>query len=187
MHLILMTRGVNSEVEIWKKFMETQMWWWKRQPLLKDEKGNYIKDGVDDDGNQKYKRGPEELTRVAGALRPIQLWEYVIPEEGAGMIDGKLTPTSNFKELLASLNLHNENPLRNEMKPIAWALRKAMHLKPVPKFTELYGKKIQELTQRFIYSDGVAVYPIGIKQDKTQDFIFNKGKQCEEGWYQEGI
>ena len=174
MHFILLTRGIQHQVDIWKQFMQTQMWWWKRQPLLKDEKGQYIPDGVDEDGNPKYKRGPEQMTRVQGALRPMQLWEYVLPEEC-------------LPELLATMNLHQMGKLRKEMIPIAWSLRKAMGAKPVPVFPELQGKTPQELTQRFIPIDAVATYPIGVRYDKKQDFIFNKGTPQEEGWYQEGL
>ena len=174
MHFILLTRGINQQVDIWKKFMETQMFWWKRQPLLKDEKGNYIPDGVDENNNPKYKRGPEQVTRVQGALRPIQLWEYVLPEE-------------SLPELLAAMNLHQVGKLRPEVNKVAWLLRKTMGAKPMPEFPELKGKNPQELTSRFIPTDAVATYPIGIRYDKKQDFIFNKGTPYEEGWHQEGL
>ncbi len=188
MHVILATRGINKEVEEWKVFMQAQMWWWKRQPLLKDSEGNYIPYGEDEDGTPKYKRGPEELTKVAGALRPIQLWEYIIPEEGVGIFAGKQIQTSNLKELLAAMNLHHKDILRSEMKPLAWMVRKALHLKPVPEFPELFGKTTKELTQRFIPNkNGVAVYPLGMKADKKQDYIFTLADGTKQGWYQEGL
>ena len=174
MHLILLTRGINQEVEIWKTFMQSQMFWWKRQPLVKDEKGQYIPDGTNEDGTVKYKRGAEQTTRVQGVLRPIQLWEYVIPEEC-------------LPELLAAMNLQNTGKLRPEVNKVAWMLRKGMGAKPVPQFPEIVGKTTEQLTSRFIPHNAVATYPIGVKYDKKQDFIFNKGKPYEEGWYQEGL
>ena len=174
MHLILLTRGIQHQVDIWKQFMQSQMFWWKRQPLLKDEKGNYIPDGVDENGQPKYKRGAEITTRVQGALRPMQLWEYVFPEEC-------------LPELLAAMNIHQMGKLRPEVNKVAWLLRKAMGAKPMPQFPELKGKTSQELTSRFIPHDAVATYPIGIKYDKKQDYIFGKGTPNEQGWYQEGL
>lgn len=187
MHIIFATRGINKEFKEWKKFMETQMWWWKRQKLLKDSQGKFIPDGEEEDGTPKYKRGPEELTRIAGALRPIQLFEYIIPEEGVGFVNGEQIQTSNLKELLAAMNIHHKDPLRSEMKPLAWMVRKALHLKPVPEFPELFGKTTKELTQRFIPHNGVATYPIGIRADKKQDFIFTLADGTKQGWYQEGL
>lgn len=174
MHLILMTRGINQQVEIWKNFMQSQMFWWKRQPLLKDEKGEYILDGVDEDGKPKYKRGAEQTTRVQGALRPIQLWEYVLPEEC-------------LPEMLAAMNLHQVNKLRPEVSKVAWVLRKGMGAKPIPMFPQLQGKTSQELTTRYIPHDSVATYPIGVKYDKKHDYIFSKGTKFQEAWYQEGL
>ena len=190
-----MTRGINQEVEIWKKFMETEMWWWTQTPLAKDDKGNFIPDGVDENGAPKFKHMtyPEDqvdlekgtvlhkkgedvkmLKRIQGSLRPFQLWEYVIPEEC-------------LPECLATLNLHHGAELRSEVKPIAWTIRKAMGAKPVPVFPELKGKKTEDLTTRFISAEGVAVYPIGVKYDPKKDFIFKLPDGTTQGWYQEGL
>jgi len=164
MHLVLLTRGIQQQVDLWKKFMETHMFWWKRQPLLKDKDGKYIKNA---DGT--YKRGKEEVTRVQGALRPIQLYEYVFPEEC-------------LPEVLAMLELHKGDDVRKEMKPVAWGLRKAMGLQPVPVFDDIKDKPRDKITTKFVPTEAVATYPIGIKEDITKDFIFAK-----EGWYQEGL
>lgn len=55
-----MTRGVKHWRDIFVQFMQTQMWAWKRK-------------------NLKTKKW--ETTAVQGALRPVELWEYVFPEE----------------------------------------------------------------------------------------------------------
>ena len=137
MHLVLLTRGAPEQVDIWKKFMETQMFNWKRQPLLKDDKGNYIQDGENEDGSPKFKRGNEEFTRVQGALRPIQFYEYVFPEECLG-------------EVLAMMNIHKEASLklRPEVATPAWFVRKIMKLKPVPIIPELQDKETWQITNK---------------------------------------
>jgi len=167
MHLVLMTRGINQQFELWKKFMETHMFWWKRQPLLKDEKGEYLKN---EDGT--YKRGADELTKVQGALRPIQLFEYVFPKECLG-------------EVLAMLNKHKEGELklRPEVNTPAWVLRKLMKLKPIPVIPEIQNKEKWQITDKYTPSETMGIYLIGIKDDPIQDYIFGK----EGGWYQEGL
>jgi len=171
-HLVLMTRGIQHQIDIWSKFMQTQMFWWKRQPLLKDKDGKFIKTGeVDKEGNPIYERGKEEVTKVQGALRPIQLWEYVIPEECMG-------------EALAMLGKHKEEQLklRPEVNSPAWALRKLLKLQKVPVIPEIQDKEVYQITDKYIPMNAVAVYPLGVKKDKKHDFIFGK-----EGYYQEGL
>ncbi len=50
MHLILMTRGIQRSRDDWKAFMQAQWFDWVRRPLLKDDKGNFIKN---EDGTSK--------------------------------------------------------------------------------------------------------------------------------------
>jgi len=184
MHLILMTRGIQESRDRWKKFMESQMFLWKRQPLLKDAEGKYIPDGIDENGQPKYKRGPEEVTKVQGALRPIELWEYVFPFEGVKIQDGKMVSSNNFHEVLAMQNAHNCFPLRPEVNNFSWVLRKMMGAEKIPKIPdEVKNAHQQDITTKFIPMSGMAVYPIGIKRDVTQDFIFPGG----EAFYQEGL
>lgn len=163
MHLIMMVRGIQQQVDLWKMFMQTQMFAWKRQRLLKDKDGKYIKkpDGT-------YERGPEEQTRVQGALRPIQLYEYVFPEEC-------------LKEVVPMLNMHDIKSVRPEVNNFAWILRKMMKLTKLPDFPEMKGKQQTEITGRYIpCHNGVAVYPIGIRSDGKQDFP-------NYGYHQEGL
>ena len=169
-----MVRGINQSFEIWKKFMETMMFDWKRQPLLRDEKGEYIKNP---DGS--YKQGPDQYTKVQGSLRPIQLFEYVVPQE-------------SLQEVLAMQNLHKTyDQLRPEVKPIAWTLRKLLGAKKIPDMPDLKAKESWQVTNKFVPMDtvagGTAVYVIGMKNDITQDFIFDMGHGRTEGWHQEGL
>jgi len=107
------------------------MWKWKRTNL---------------------KTGKEELVQVQGALRPIQLWEYIIPE-------------SSFDELMTVL------------KPERWSLSKTRQavlrkmlgkgtagegVEPIPKYKDVP-------TNKFVETGGVAIYPIGIKKDPDSE------------------
>jgi len=165
----MMTRGIQQQVDIWKQFMQTQMFNWKRQPLLRDKDGKFIKDS---EGN--YKRGKEEHTRVQGALRPIQLYEYVFPEEC-------------LPEVLAMMDIHNKEQIQHRLKAPAWMIRKAMGLKPVPIIPELQGKKKEDITQKYVPTNAVATYAVGVRKDPKQDFIFNLQDGTQAGYYQEGL
>jgi len=171
MHFVILTRGAPEQVDIWKKFMETQMFNWKRQPLKKDEKGNFIKK---EDGT--YERGADEFTRVQGALRPIQIYEYVFPEECLG-------------EVLGMMNIHKAETLklRPEVATPAWFLRKIMKLKPVPVIHEIQDREPYQITNKWVPTTTVATYPIGIRSDFKKDFIFTLGDGSKQGYYQEGL
>ncbi len=185
MHLFLLTRGIDKEFNQWKEFMNSQMFTWKRTPLLKDKDGKFIKDGMDEEGRQKYKRGKEGLSRIQGALRPIQMFEYVFPREGVQSINGKLVPSDNLAEALAMMNLQSAFPLRPEVQKIGWMLRKSLGAKPIPQsvLDPIKEKNMQDITSKYVPMAGMAVYPIGIKEDSTHDYIFPNG----EGFYQEGL
>ena len=133
-----MTRGINQQVELWKKFMETQMFSWKRKAL----KNMVLSDG------RKIKKGEEFSVPVQGALRPIQLWEYVFPEEC-------------LPEVLAMLNVPASGHREELPKPAEFALRKILKAKKIKPYTPPAQK-------RFIADAGVGVYLIGTKEDVKQ-------------------
>ena len=168
MHLILATRGINQSFEVWKKFMETQMFNWKRENLNFCECGQPLV-GHDDKICSLKKFTPRtEYTKVQGALRPIQLFEYVFPQE-------------SLQEVLAMMGLHNQyNKLRPEMTKIAWILRKGLGVSKIPDMPELEKKEAHEVTQKYVPMMGMAVYPIGIKEDGVLEFK-------EYGYRQEGL
>lgn len=151
--------------------METQMFHWKRKPILKDANNMFLKD---EDGI--YKKGPDEFTLVQGALRPIEFWEYVFPEE-------------RFAEVLAMQNLQGAFPLRPEVNNWAWIMRKLLRAKKIPNdlINEIKDKQSWQITQKFIPMGGMAVYPIGWKPDEKHDFTWNEGKSDAIGYYQEGL
>jgi hypothetical protein len=165
--MILMTRGINRSFEEWKKFMETQLFNFKQVPILRDAQGNHLKNP---DGTTQY--GPEMITRVQGALRPIQLFEYVFPQESLG-------------EVLAMQNIQNCFPLRPEVSSWAWIIRKMMGAKKIPQefLDTIKNKQSWEITSKYVPMMGQAVYPLGIKEDVVQDFDFGK----EGAFKQEGL
>lgn len=210
MHVILMTRGLQQSRDIWKTFMQAQWFWFRQKPIAKYEqdiiaedgktiihkKGDFIKnpdgtykhvaaryaeDVLDKDGKTVLHKkgdiiynedGTEKelitLTKVQGALRPFELWEYVIPQE-------------SLQEVLAMQNAH-QHPLRKDIQAVAWGLRKLMGAKKIPDMPDLAKKEYWQVTDKFIPMAGMAVYPIGIREDPTQDFIFG-----DVGYYQEGL
>ena len=127
-----MTRGVQQQVDIFKIFMQAQMFPWKRKNL---------------------ETGKDEIVQVQGALRPIQLWEYVFPEE-------------SLNDVLTALEIPHENPHTGQglsNLKIA-ALRKMLGngVKPVPDYEPVKN-------YRYIEKRGIALYPIGIKTDKRDE------------------
>ena len=129
MHLYFLTRGIKQQVELFLKFMESQMFNWKRKNL---------------------KNKKDEIMPVQGALRPVQLWEYVFPEE-------------SLPDVLAMLDIREDGTKDVLGKTKDAALRKMLGkgVEKVPSY------KLPK-TKRFIPMGGVAIYPIGIKKDVRQ-------------------
>ncbi len=197
MHLTFAVRGAPEEVAIWKKFMETQMFDFIQIPLEKDKDGKFIPDGEDEDGVKKFKhikyptdqvdfetgkilhkKGEDIIIKkqTQGSLRPILLFEYVIPEEA-------------YPEVLGMMDIESavNAKMRPEVRAPFWAARKFMHLKPFPKVPELIGKKPHEITNRFIPHGKIATYPVGVRKDEKKDFLFTLADGTTQGFYQEGL
>jgi len=136
MHLYFLTRGVKHFRDVFVTMMQSQMWKWTRKNL---------------------KTGKDEVVQVQGALRPIELWEYVFPEE---CLDEVLT-VLKAKDTVNILGARGA------------ALRKALgkDVKKVPEYKEIP-------TNKFVEATAVAVYPIGIKKDP-------RGAKEEWGYEQE--
>lgn len=171
MHVFLMTRGIKQSRDLWVKFMETQMFHWKRRPVLKDANNNFLKNP---DGT--YQLGKEEFTKLQGALRPIEFWEYVIPQE-------------RLAETLAMMNCHKCFPLRPEVNNWAWILRKLLHAKKIPQdlINEIKDKEPYQITDKYVPMMGMAVYPLGIREDQTHVYTWDEGKKEAVGYEQEGV
>ncbi len=142
MHLYFITRGVKHFRDLFVNMMQSQMWRWKRTNLETNKK---------------------EVTGVQGALRPIELWEYIFPEEC-------------LDEVLTMLNIRNGDII-NMSKTKSAMLRKALgkDVKPIPKY--------KDNPTHFVEKTGIAIYPIGIKKDPRKDFDFGLAGK----WNQEGL
>ena len=126
MHLYFLTRGVKHARDLFISQMQSQFFSWKRKNL---------------------KTNKEEITFVQGALRPVELWEYVFPEEA-------------LPDVLAMMNI---DPKRNQPifdKARLKILQKSLGAKPIPK--NLPKAEIK----RILISKGVSSHPIGIKKDR---------------------
>jgi len=180
--MILMTRGIQHCHDIWKTYMQTQWFLWGRQRLLQDDKGNFLKNP---DGS--FQRGELEPTKVQGALRPIQLWEYVFPKDGIQFVKDKaeIVPNKNFYEVLAMLNQHQKyQNMRPELSLSGWILRKLMGAKKVPNIPDDIKKKEDYMiTDKHIPMDGMSTYPIGVREDVMADIVF----PGNVGYYQESL
>lgn len=140
MHLHFLTRGVNSQVEQFKVFMQAQMFPWKRKNL---------------------KTGKDEIFECQGALRPIQLWEYIFPEESLDEVLRMLDIASYDEKAVTTLSTFKFKMLRRMLK-----------CGKIPKVDP--DKKVR---YRYIERKGVSIYPIGVKKDKRQE--------CEEWGYEQ--
>ena len=129
MHIVFGTRGVKHERDLFVTTMQSQFFPWKRINL---------------------KTGKEEITLVQGALRPLEFWEYVFPEE-------------SLPDVLAMLEQDNKVNLKNALnQKTAIMLRQMLGLKKIP---------IMDLPERnrVIHLRGMALHPIGIKKDERTD------------------
>lgn len=126
----MMTRGVNHSRELWVAAMQSQYFNWTRKNL---------------------ETGQDEIIRVQGALRPIELWEYVFPEDA-------------LPEVLTMLNMTNKDgkgafdAYGPRGKILGSVLRKVLSCKPIPNIDPVQ-------TNKFIPQMGFNGSPIGIKKD----------------------
>lgn len=114
----------------------------------------------------KNKKGKEERRVVQGHLQPIELWSYVFPEEH---LDGVLRTLKPSDSLGIPLNKNHigygkGSPAR---KMSLTAIRKAMSLKKIPKWSEK-GDKYP------IWANNMQIVGIGIKEDYRNEY----GNEC---------
>ena len=106
---------------------------------------------------KNLKTGKTEQFIVQGNLRPIELWEYVFPEE-------------HLNEVLYNLNIKGDGKQVHgkQLEPLAKTFRMMMGLKKIPKYDET---KLQ-LSPRILKGamEGVSLYGLGIKKDGKKDF-----------------
>lgn len=135
MHLYFTTRGVKHFRDLFVTMMQSQMFPWKRKNL---------------------KTGKEEWTNVQGALRPIELWEYVFPEESLPEVLAMLNIYSG-KEASHNVDWRNKLGIK-KANAMANFLRKAVGAKKIPNI-----KAVEK--NRFVSMEAMALHPIGIKKD----------------------
>jgi len=146
MHLYFLTRGIKGQVEQWEKFMQSQFFNFPRR-------------------RETTKRN--ETIAVQGALRPIQLWEFVFPKDC-------------LQDVLLNMKVNPKSP-----EPYAgWDkysvfFRKLLKAKEIPKIDVEPGSIIS----RPLTVAGVVVHPIGIKED--EEGIIDMGPDGK--WFQEKL
>jgi hypothetical protein len=130
MHLYFLTRGIKQQRDLFVNFMTTQMFPWVRKNI---------------------KTGKDETILVQGSLRPVELWEYVFPEE-------------QLEEVLGAMGIKTDTPTGYDTKinktKLA-VLRKMLGAEKIP-------IKPFKPTNRYIETRGVSIHPIGIKKDKRE-------------------
>ena len=164
MHFVGVMRGPIRQMEEQKALMRAQRFPFKFKNL---------------------KTGKEEVNFVAGTYRPMELFEYIFPEPSLNDVLGGMQITGPVE--------------RPEGKAIGWFLRKALKLYQVPKLTSIKnvtgyvpngtinGEKIPAQKVHNMIIDGVAIYPIGLRDDITKDYKFTLGDGSEVEYHQEGL
>lgn len=167
MHLIFGTRGVQHMVDMWHTHMQSIAMPFPRKNLDVCECGRTLKEHEGKEAVCKdFKPRPEDLI-VQGALRPIQMWEYVFPKDQLNLV-------------LNTLNIKPKGLTQPEgMNKYAALMRKAMKLKPIP--DEIPDTPKIPLVS--VHAKHIHFFPIGIKEDIIEDCDFKK----EGRWFQERL
>lgn len=140
MHILFATRGIKQDVD----------------NFIRDLQGHFYT------LERKDKDGKIEKGWVQGALRPLQLWEYVIPDCG-----------DNVDRAINTIFQHEKNPVHTKLDKILKYFRKLIGAKEVPPNNPKAKKFLTAPT------DNIDIMRIGIKPDDTGWF--------DAGFYQERI
>jgi len=141
--IVFFSRGINQDVEIAKKFLETRMLPFKYKVKQKD-------------GSWK-----EETNFVQSALRPIELFELVVPKDTVDTVINSMFPDGNEK-------------IYPKIKTM---LRKIMKLKN-PKFKK--RDKTNRLAIPSTLFNNVNMQLVGIREDKVGSLDNDKGNVIGE-------
>ena len=124
-----MSRGIKQKRDIFVTQMQSQYFPWTRV---------------------NKETGKEETTFIQGALRPVELWEYVFPEE-------------SLPQVLAMLNMQNL-PSANYIPDTKIAMiRRMLKCGKIPKIPTAER-------QHIVTDEGMSLAGIGIKKDKRGVF-----------------
>jgi len=138
MHLYIMTRGIKHKVDELINDLQAQFFPFKCK----------MKDGKLDPN------GEEQIVPLQLSVRPIQLWELVMPKECLPEVMKTIWHTE-------PLPAHTTFMQKAKLESI----RMALGAKKAPKF-----KDYKDLKFRVIRKNDVACYPIGIKEDDERSF-----------------
>ena len=164
MHFVGVMRGAIRQMDEQKALMRAQRFPFKFKNL---------------------KTGKEEINFVGGTYRPMELFEYIFPKESLNDVLGGMQITGPVE--------------RPEGKAIGWFLRKALKLYQVPKLTSIKdvtgyiprgnidGEAIPAQKVHQMLVDGVAIYPIGLRDDITKDYKFTLQDGTTAEVNQEGL
>ena len=135
MHLYLLTRGIKKNVDHFINDMSAQYF-----PYTKDKDGKPI--------------------WVQMAMRPIQLWECVFPNNSLQEV--MATMDLNMTEEMYKQRGITKSPGWNYGNKTLWMLRKLLKAKELPPLDPKAKKRI-------VFKDWVHIAPIGIKEDDIRD------------------
>lgn len=136
MHAYFLVRGINHQVEAWKALMQGQSFIQKRKNL---------------------KTGKEEERLIQGSLRPIQLYEYVFPEE-------------SLVDVLYNTGISGgAGSKKGIVAAFAWLFRKFSGTKKVQAI-KYDADLLRKIPLRLMTAPGVEVSCIGIKKDARKQW-----------------
>lgn len=156
MHLQIMLRGINTQVELWKILAQGQFLKWVRKDV---ETGEDV----------------EVLFQMA--LRPsvIGTWELIFPEECLGTVLSMLGLTDEKKGIYGNVSMKGARMA---------TLRAICGVSKIPKKAFKEAEKIPNSivlsnSHRGLSSlvvNGVAVHPIGIRKDNFREMVQPDGR-----------
>lgn len=167
MHLYFGLRGVKHMSDLFETHAQSQYFLWERENMNVCSCNHPKHDGKCKSCECNSFSRRKETFNLQGSLRPVQLYEYVFPEE---CLEEVLTMFQMSDEVMD----YHENSLGKIGKFFLDKFRKILGLKPIPR-----GIPRKE-PKHIIPLHGVTLHPIGIKTDI-------KKEMPEFGYYQEMI
>jgi len=125
-HLYFLTRGIKDNVDKFVNHMSCQYLPYKKK--------------------QVFPNLPNNTGYIQLAMRPIQLWECVVPE-----------PSLNT--VMKSIWNEGEEKPRNSFRMPLGAFRKTLGASPIPSIDRVDKQALP------IFKENVCIYPIGIRED----------------------
>lgn len=159
------TRGIHHVRDLFIDFMKTQPY---NFPLINNmmcKCGHRLDEHKPEFACKKFEPREENVV-VQGALRPIELWEYCLPEQFVPEILWYLGYDGTGNQV----HDHEQG-----LKKLAWVFQKGLKLDKLPTF----DKDKLMITKRLIPRDALSIYMLGYKKDAVKNFPW--------GYEQEGL